>query len=1279
MLPTTRVVADAGPGDDNLKFVPGNTITEVDGATVVQPVPFTLRVDADGEDGTDRIVAADGADTVDGGGGHDVLETGIGDDVVGAGAGDDTVDAGPGQDVVSGGAGADRLAGAAGADEVRGDAGDDLIEGGLGADPASLFASDRPAVIAAQLDGGDLLVGGDGSDVVTGGQGSDVVIGGSYDGPRLATGSMTTKVDALDPVSTLVEVTVTSPTLVPPSDDVIRAQCALAGTAGGTDVDDVSGGPARDAVVGGGGSDRLSGGAGPDLVCGRGGDDVVLGDGADVPAADQEADELLGGPGRDRVTGDGGDDLMSGDDGADQLRAGLGDDRLDGGLGTDVLLGEQGEDTLTGDADAPATGQSSGRAVVCRERTGVVSGLVDLNGDLVGNALDDGVLDGLEVLDGKVRSAANSAFTGTLAGTVVRDGLVDLDGDGSTSAADTGALAVAGLVGATGEGDCLLGGEGADTLAGGAGGDLLDGGDAIDLVRGGGDGDLARGGAGDDGIDGGSGNDLLVGDSGDDLLSGEAGDDVLRGAAGDDLLRGGSAVVDAADGADELLGDRGADVLAGGNATLLRAADSAGAVPGRTVRLLATPQKDGPDDQLFGGFGDDWAFGQGGDDVVRGGHDRDVVEGGPGADRVQGDDGDDLAVGGSSTAGDVNLARSGAGVPDGPDTVLGDGGPDGLDGADVLAGGNALLDRTSGRSGPGAPWTGAGVVLFDEGTGGEADKLSGGGASDLLLGQGGGDTLSGGAGDDALEGGEGDDTLTGEAGHDVLTGDASSRDGVIRPDRDGSGRGAGADVLDGGDGDDVLAGDGARLRTEAGVRRDVTLFGVQLLDSPPTTSATSGSDTLRGGTGRDLLLGQGADDTVLGGDGDDVLEGGPGEDLLGGGGGADDLLGGSSSGTGLLVDATTDRLLVASSSPLTVTTPDASAAGVADGRDVLYGDAAPGVDSASDGVPGPDVLLGDNGRITRNGTTVPGRPRPVRIVSMADTTAGAASGNDVLDGQGGDDDLYGQLDDVTPVAREQVAATGSVPGDLLRGGTGDDLLVGDQATAVQLAASALGAPTTLRTNGDFLVEAVRPAGTLVPQVTLTQSGVGGSDVLLAGAGRDTVHAGAGADLADGGADDDVVYGGVGDDVLWGGLAHDRLFGGAGDDALDLKVLATDPALWRVVAPVEDRDNLRNTANGRDLVSGGRGADRLQADEGDAGKTPGDRLVDWTGVHNLYMVCGGAYGAGRIVDRADPATITLLRELARSTGSVGDDELSLPASGAETTKHPLAPGNFTCES
>ena len=1284
VTPDTTIVANAGGGSDTLRFIPGQKVTTVGTTSTVTAQPFTFTVDADGEAGNDKVITDAAADVVDGGDGNDVLETGAGNDLVDAGAGDDAVDAGEGQDTVSGGAGADKLIGGSGADVVRGDGGDDRLEGGLGADPGSLFASDTPAVIAPMLDGGDLLVGGGGSDIVTGGQGSDLVVGGEYGGDTPAVGDMTSVVDGMSAAGPMVTIRVTSPTLVLPTETAIRAECALAGTAESGDVDDVSGGPARDMVVGGGGADVLTGGGGSDLVCGRGGDDVVLGDGADVDAVDQLGDELLGGPGRDRLVGDGGNDALEGDEGPDQLRGGTGDDALDGGLGTDVLLGERGADSLTGDTATPATGQRSGREVVCRETTGVVSGLVDLNGDLVGNDLDDGSLDGLEVADGKVLGTSGGAYTGTLSGTTIRAGRPDLNGDGILGAADTGALAdLAGVIGTTGEGDCLLGGDDDDVLAGGGGGDLLDGGLGTDTVNGGGDDDLARGGSGDDEVGGGAGNDLLVGDSGDDRISGQAGDDVLRGGAGDDLLRGGSDTAGAVDGEDELLGDRGVDVLTGGNSTLGRTSTGTSVVPGRTVVLLATASPD--DDQLFGGFGADWVFGQSGNDVARSGHDDDVVEGGPGADRVQGDDGADLVIGGSSTAAAVDANRTGAGVPDGEDKVFGDGGPDGLDGTDVLAGDNALLERTTARPGPGSAWPGIAVVLYDETEGGAADELSGGGGRDLLLGQDGDDTLGGGLGDDALEGGDGADILSGGAGDDALTGDASSADGVIDEDRAPVGRLGWADALDGGEGDDVLAGDVARLVLRPGVQRadGTTKREVQLTDALASDRVSS-DDELAGGAGRDLLLGQAGDDQLLGGPDDDVVEGGPGEDLLGGGGGADDLLGGSSSNTGALITGDTDRLLVPTGAARVVTALDASAAGVPDGRDVLYGDAVPVlVDEALDGPAGPDVLLGDNGRITRPGTTVAGRAdRPVRIVAMADATAGGTSGNDVLDGQGGDDDLYGQLDDADAVARETVGATTtaviSVAGDLLRGGTGDDLLVGDQASAEQVAASELGRPITLRTKGDFVVEAIRAAGSLVARTTLTQVAVGGGDVLLGEAGDDAVHGGAGDDLGNGGAGDDVLYGGLGLDALWGGAAHDRIFGGQGDDALDLKVQAGSLTAWRAVAPVGDSDGLRSTANDMDTVNGGRGADMLQADVGDTGRTPGDRLLDWTGIHNLYAVCAGAYGAGKIQNKFDPTTADVLRELARSTGSVGLDEIALPGNGEETSPHPLAPGNFTCE-
>ena len=90
-------------------------------------------------------------------------------------------------------------------------------------------------------------------------------------------------------------------------------------------------------------------------------------------------------------------------------------------------------------------------------------------------------------------------------------------------------------------------------------------------------------------------------------------------------------------------------------------------------------------------------------------------------------------------------------------------------------------------------------------------------------------------------------------------------------------------------------------------------------------------------------------------------------------------------------------------------------------------------------------------------------------------------------------------------------------------------------------------------------------------------------------------------------------------------------------------------------------------------------DALQADEGDQGKTTGDRLLDWNGIYNLYLVCGGAYGAGKVLNKADPSTVVFLQSLAADTGAVGAGELALISSGAET--HPGyagAPGHFTCE-
>ncbi len=262
-----------------------------------------------------------------------------------------------------------------------------------------------------------------------------------------------------------------------------------------------------------------------------------------------------------------------------------------------------------------------------------------------------------------------------------------------------------------------------------------------------------------------------------------------------------------------------------------------------------------------------------------------------------------------------------------------------------------------------------------------------------------------GAGDDLLEGGAGADTLRGDDGDDALVGGSSSKDGKIVATRTGVGQLDAGDTLIGGTGDDVAAGDNAllaptgTLRTDGTKRRTVALFDLDR-SSARAAAGTSAGDTLVGDAGRDLLFGQGGADDIDGGEGDDYAEGGSDDDLVKGGLGEDDLVGGGSTSNGLVIGVkpSEDRLLVSPTA-----TVDTTAAGLVDGNDTL------------EGGDGTDVVLGDNGRVTRNGPNVvlPGGgsgPRVVRKVAMADSGPGIWAGSDLLTGGTGDDDLYGQFD-----------------------------------------------------------------------------------------------------------------------------------------------------------------------------------------------------------------------------------------------------------------------------
>ena len=1178
---------------------------------------------ADSASGSDVVSGGGDRDFVIGGAGSDTLSGGAGDDVVCGRNGNDLLDGDgtdveaevQGDDLVRGGAGQDRLYGSGGDDELFGDVGDDLVRGG---------------------DGDDTIAGGAGSDLLLGESGVNTIAGDNLaSDPAVAAATADASSDGRDITCSV-------------STSVVNGRIDLKGDLSGNDNDgQLEGLKVTNGIVTVGGSNftGIVGGVvfadGKADLDGNGkiesGTSAVVGDTGSMPLSgmtgavgngdciiggDVADGSLEGGAGSDYIdAGAGDDENVSGGSGKDLVRGGAGNDLMNGDADDDLVVGDDGDDILFGDDGADVLRGGSGDDMLAGGSN--TAGAKDGADEVLGDGGDDVVL-------GDNASLSRDSLPGTA---IAGLGVTLLAADPTQSPADK----VYGGVGA----DWVFGQSGDDRTFGGPGADVVEGGPGADHVQ------------GDDG------DDLLIGGS-----STTGAVTLTRTAVGVD---DGNDVVVGDEGVDS---DDGSDVMVGDNARLRIVAVNTRTSWSRirnevAVDLFDVPRSSQPasasgNDTMRGGGLDDLIFGQSGDDTIDAGGGDDGVEGGDGKDVIDGSTGDDEIVGGSTTPATADGGDTLAGGA-GDDLLLGDNGipVNGLFSIFVK-----LLD---------APAPGATVSTVFSG----ADEISGGTGEDTMFGQGGDDTLSGDDDVDILEGDAGSDELWGGADDDILTGGSSSSDGVISPARTGAGQLDGADELSGESGDDVLAGDNARLETTNSLRSDGTRLRTVLLFDLATAkkkapAGTGGKDTMTGDDGRDLLFGQAGDDDLGGGSGADYLEGNDGADLLNGNEGEDDLIGGGSSASGAIitvsVNGVNDRLLTA---PKAAT--DISSAGLLDGNDDLDGGSAR------------DVLLGDNGRITRHGpnTTLAGAAsgaHTVRQVAMADKLAGVWSGSDRLTGGTGDDDLYGQFDNTRTKRTQQVYERATVPGDILQGGEGDDALMGDQSINVPTPAEALGAvDRTIKDSKSFVQETIRARGTLIPVVTLTQSSVGGDDLILGEDGADSIHAGAGKDVVNAGAGKDVVFGGDDADTLWGGTDHDIVFGGAGSDLLDIKRRTSDAKLWQVAAPIEDTDRIRQTLNGGDTLYGGSGADALQADQGDLGgalKVQGDRLIDWRSTINYFKVCETGNGVGKVSNTQTSSMTSMLRQLATASGSVGSAELAIPGT-ERLTKYPNT-GTFVCE-
>jgi Ca2+-binding RTX toxin-like protein len=785
-----------------------------------------------------------------------------------------------------------------------------------------------------------------------------------------------------------------------------------------------------------------------------------------------------------------------------------------------------------------------------------------------------------------------------------------------------------------------------------------------------------------------------------------SGEDEITGLGGDDILIGGS-------GADSISGSEDNDIALGDNGYVDFAPDS----HIETVATMTPLQGEG--DSISGGAGNDLLFGGTSSDNIQGDSDNDLIFGDHG--RVQGnvdlsalpltippvftfeaidtkaDDGggDDLVHAGSGD--DIVLGEQGADViygEAGDDDIIGGhnvkGGSDTgdrLDGGmddDVIAGDNAIIERRGDDSMSLRIQTLTAPTLYDDNgvaqISGErhaepegmqirditlldhskntqsgvygADYIAGGADDDMLFGQLGDDKIQGDGsidlpsdiaasvdengiltgspsveaetdGDDYIEGNGGNDLIAGNLGQDDIIGGSSDLFGLTTPNM----RLDGADLIFGGAGMRVSHNDpGLEERTRKNETTDPTTEEISgyvhnrdadviLGDNAnifriinPADGAylhfnhdLSEEKIVRAYTFLDYTLGGGYQDIGSGdelhGEGsDDILHGMTDNDVLFGEGQDDDLYGGS-------------------------------------GDDRLYGGS------------GVDGILGDDGLIytSRNGMTEPlygmTQANHETAISLPGPYVGAvihpegelhksvkllaydkgARGN-------GNDVIYGGLDD-----------------DFLHGGEGDDAISGAEAILPYYNSMPHSGTITAVIDGNtytYQVDTPLPFDATTGKFEAYDADDPRTQIAGFLLDFDTVDA-EGNKISDG---TDRIYGDLGNDWLMGGTENDRLFGGWGNDLINADDnLATNNGL-------NDQPDSPEFADG-DFAFGGADLDVLIANTGK------DRMFDWSGEYNSYIVPFSPFGPPTVNRGVSPNIINFIKDLGLGGGA--DVSLSEP--------------------
>jgi Ca2+-binding RTX toxin-like protein len=1234
-------------------------------------------------------------------GGNDNIKTGAGNDLVIGGNGDDTINAGAGNNVVAGDdvsidwVRADRVS-VPGADTNPADI--DLIES------ISTTANGGVDTITT-LGGNDLIVGGRYGDIIDAGDGNNVVFGDSIrvsaattDSPQYAGIAMTLGL-------------VTSIQDDDGGDDGIKTGIGNDLVIGGNGNDTINAGAGNNIVAGDdvqidyvradrlatpgadtnpadidlieslsttanggvdtittlGGNDLIIGGRYGDIINAGDGDNLVFGDSGRITAANVDAPQIAGlamtlGLVESIEHGDGGNDQVTTGIGRDIVIGGQDNDTINAGAGNNIVAGDdvqidyvraeragavQGADTNPADIDLIES--TSTTAFGGADTITTTSGDDIIIGGRFGDTIDAGDGSNIVVGDSGRITAADSDLA-RFATQPITLAIVETiaHGDGGSDVIHTG-------VGR----DIILGGAAGDTVSAGAGDDIVIG-DEGELLW------TADSAANPATLDAIRSTDFAIG--GNDTIEGNAGNDIIIGGFGADWIYGANAsgVAVTGDDADVILGDN-AEILGVESLANLRAA---------VVRTT------------------DISNSTGGDDVILGGEDDDVIMGGIGNDTIDGGSQRDLILGDQGT-----LTSRPIGVNTNPRyRSLADGLLYETNGAGM---GDTLVTSTW-NSGPASDvpkWSNWTITVGDglDGLFGN-DYIAGGAQNDTIFGQRGNDTLMGdgsiasklaGApvtayrdpvnglvivpsfesstdGDDYVEGGDGNDLILGNLGQDDLIGGNSNLFGLttVAQRNDGSDLifgGAGTELARNNLGDtsagghardaDVIAGDNANIyrivgasgavssaqflnfnydnyNTGTGPTMKITVRSVSLLDYTPGGPDVDPAALTRDRGAADEIHGEGGDDQIYGMTGNDVLFGeGQDDDLVGGWG--NDWISGGTGDDGILGDD--GRIFTSRNS-------------------ASYGESLYGI------VP---LLASDPSTRTSNGNVLNEEiTTPGNIQDAIVNVAGALK--KTVDLTPFNVDTTGSMTQMRPKYADDILF-GGLGNDFLHGGSGDDAMSGAEAL-----------PGDTATNGGWIFQyatdrtllgaiesdynhPVNPGDSLQYKTATGQFGaydeynplkrieevVGGktlsfflnfnvADVNAPYVGTTTEGAPV---YTDG---NDVLFGDLGNDWIVGGSGRDHMYGGWGDDLLN----ADDD-----LSTAGGLNNVPETNSSyEDIAYGGAGRDRLIANTG------GDRLIDWAGEFNSYLVPFAPFGNATVSRAIAPAIPEFLYALSEADGA-----------------------------